>query len=86
MMLFISTLYISLFHSRARIRRTAFFLFYVRFLVDQKPPFPKGGGTKCRRVDTAKMIFPDYTAAKPFSRSAMMSSMCSVPMDKRMVF
>ena len=27
-----------------------------------------------------------YTAAKPFSRSAMMSSMCSVPMERRMVF
>ena len=26
------------------------------------------------------------TAAKPASRSAMMSSMCSVPMDRRMVF
>gem|GEM_PF-4387851 len=26
------------------------------------------------------------SAAKPFSRSAMMSSMCSVPMDSRMVF
>ena len=25
-------------------------------------------------------------AAKPFSRSAMMSSMCSVPMDSRIVF
>ena len=27
-----------------------------------------------------------FTAAKPFSRSAMMSSMCSVPMERRIVF
>ena len=34
----------------------------------------------------ADMHFEIYlTAAKPFSRSARISSMCSVPMDSRMV-
>ena len=33
-----------------------------------------------------KAIYSPRTAAKPASRSAMMSSMCSVPMDRRMVF
>ena len=42
--------------------------------------FPKAHRMK-RHVSAAA-----YTAAKPFSRSAMMSSMCSVPMERRMVF
>ena len=36
-----------------------------------------------------KLPFPlksPYKAAKPFSRSAIMSSMCSVPIERRIVF
>ena len=43
-------------------------------------PVPEWG-----RALRSALLQPSRTAAKPFSRSAMMSSMCSVPMDRRMV-
>ena len=49
-------------------------------------------GRQGRKVRNASMVCvmrsppQAFTAAKPCSRSAMMSSMCSVPMERRMVF
>ena len=40
----------------------------------------------CFRGTEVPENYSPRTAAKPASRSAMMSSMCSVPMDRRMVF
>ena len=38
-----------------------------------------------RFIASAFFVFYPFTAANPFSRSAMISSMCSVPMERRIV-